>query len=377
MTYRFIQTMSSTLSEHWKDIRRVLSVRLDNVGDVVMLGPALRAVHENIPGCRITLMASPGGSQAAALLPWVDDVISWPALWQELNNRFGVDPARELALVDLLRKKNFDAAIIFTSFSQSPYPPAYVCYLAGIPVRIGHSREFGGGVLSHWYQPPPKGGHQAERNLFLLESAGFTVSDRNLAISVPERARTSAAAILRAHGIEAGKSYIYFAPGASAETRRYDPFRSAQLARSLAEETGYPVLIAGSKRETAFLAPVLEECDGELVISLAGRTDLAEAAAIISEACLVVTMNSASLHIADAFQRPIVILYSGTEYLTEWEPRQSPAVLLNREVDCAPCRRFQCPYHKECLDFSPAEVFRAVVGLLSRNEISLERQKNS
>jgi ADP-heptose:LPS heptosyltransferase len=133
-------------------------------------------------------------------------------------------------------------------------------------------------------------------------------------------------------------------------------------------------MIAATSREAENLKTVMDNCDGQNVISLAGKTTLAEAAALISGASLVVAMNSASLHIADAFQRPMVILYSGTEYLTEWEPRQSPAIILNRDVSCAPCRKFWCPYNKECLDFTPEEVLRAAVQLLSTKELDIAKQ---
>lgn len=374
MIFKSLPITSNTLSDEWKDVQRILAVRLDNIGDVVMLGPSLRTIRENLPGRQIALMASPGGSQAAELLPWVDDVFSWASLWQELNNRFGLNPEREFNLITRLREEKFDAAIIFTSFSQSPYPPAYVCYLAGIPIRVGHSHEFGGGVLSHWYKPPSDGGHQAERNLCLLESAGFLVNDRNLSVTIPAEALKTADDLLHRYGISPDDPYIYFAPGASAESRRYDPTKSAQVARLLAKETGYPVLVAATSKESENLKPVLELCDGRNIISLAGNTTLAEAAALISSASLVVAMNSASLHIADAFQRPMVILYSGTEYLTEWEPRQSPAILLNRDVSCAPCRRFDCPYNKECLDFTPYEVLKAADQLLSTEELKITKQ---
>lgn len=67
----------------WLAARNILAVRLDNIGDVIMLGPALRAVKETSPQARLTLLASPAGATAALLLPWIDDVIVWRASWQE------------------------------------------------------------------------------------------------------------------------------------------------------------------------------------------------------------------------------------------------------------------------------------------------------
>src|SRR4051812_41823740 len=103
------------LSDSWRDVRRILAVRLDNVGDMVMLGPALRTLREALPGAHITLMASPAGSQVAPLLPWVDDVLTLRAVWQDASGNMPLDPERERELIETIRDRAFDAVVIFTS----------------------------------------------------------------------------------------------------------------------------------------------------------------------------------------------------------------------------------------------------------------------
>jgi ADP-heptose:LPS heptosyltransferase len=165
----------------WLAARNILAVRLDNAGDVVMLGPALRAVKEASPEARLTLMASPAGTLAAPLLPWVDDVLTWRSVWQDLGH-LPFDPGREMAFVDDLRTRGFDAALIFTSFSQTPHAAGYACYQAGIPLRAGESKEFGGAILSTELRGAPDELHQVERNLRLVEALGFPAGDRSLGV---------------------------------------------------------------------------------------------------------------------------------------------------------------------------------------------------
>ncbi len=81
--------------------RRVLAVRLDNVGDLIMLGPAPRALRSNLPAAHVTLLASNAGSQVAAMPPWVDDLMVERVVWQDGGRRLDLDPGREHAL-DLL-----------------------------------------------------------------------------------------------------------------------------------------------------------------------------------------------------------------------------------------------------------------------------------
>ncbi len=360
---------------------RILAIRLDNIGDVVMTGPALRALRQAYPRARITLMASPGGGQAAPLLPWVDDVITWRAVWQDIAKNPPVAPKKEYELADLLAGHEFDAAFIFTSFSQSPYPPAYACYLAGIPLRVGQSREFGGALLSHWVRPPRDETYQVERNLHLLRSVGIPIRSAAMELTVPETAQQSASALLAAAGICLDQPYLVLAPGASAAARRYDEARFADVALRLVGETGLPVVLIGSPREAGAF-PALEvlasrqSADASLpanakrpeVVSLIGKTSLPEMAAIIGGSALLIGNNSGSMHIAAALRRPMVILFSGTDLLEQWAPRTGRANLLNRPTGCAPCRGFQCPYHMECLDIPPGEVVTAALGLLKTAE---------
>lgn len=351
-----------------RGVRRILTIRLDNIGDVFMLGPALRALKTALPEAHLTLMCSPAGSQAAALLPWVDEILIWRAVWQEISGAWEQEPGRELELVERLRRGRYDAALIFTSFTQSPYPPAYVCYLAGIPVRMGQSKEFGGALLTHWWKPPEDGGHQVDRNLALVEKAGIPSAGAQMEISLPEGAWEAADSLLRAAGVDPSRPFIALAPGASAATRRYPAARFAEAARLIASWTGatrfgLPIVLLGSPRERELAASFLAM--NAPVVSLIGATSLAEMCALLARSSLVLANNSAALHIADALGRPVVILYSGSELLGQWEPRFAPARLLYRPVNCSPCYRFDCPYGLECLDVPPEEVASAALDLLA------------
>ena len=354
------------LPSGWQGVRRILAIRLDNIGDVVMLGPALRTLRQALPEAAITLLASPAGSQVAPLLPWVDEVLVERVVWQDASWSMPLDPARELVLVETIRARAFDAAVIFTSFSQSPYPPAYVCYLAGVPIRLGRSKEFGGSLLSQWVKSAPDETHQVDRNLGLLEAAGFVPAGRHLEVRVPETVRASTDLLLRDHGLEPAAPYIVLAPGASCAARRYDLDRYAAVARTLSAETGLPIVVLGSAREAELVRPVLEALPPERLISLVGRTSVPELAAVIEHARLVIANDSGPMHLADAFQRPMVILYSGTELESQWQPRGSPLRLLRRPTACSPCYQFRCPYNMECLDIPPAEVVAAALGLLEQ-----------
>jgi ADP-heptose:LPS heptosyltransferase len=345
----------------WLAARNILAVRLDNTGDVLMLGPALRAVKETLPDTRVTLLASPAGATAAPLLPWLDDVIVWRATWQDVGGRIPFDPNRELQLISLLSERNFDAALIFTSFSQTPHVPGYVCYLAGIPLRAGESKEFGGNTLTTELRGAPDELHQVERNLHLVEHLGFVARDRQLAIDIPETVRENVPALLIRTGMNLNDPFIILHPGASAKARRYPVERFGFLARLLTRR-GWQVLVTGIEREATMVEEVLQHAP--MAHGLVGTTTLAEYAALIDQAALVICNDSLPMHLADALRTPEVVLFSGTDYEAQWRPRVTRSRLLRRATACHPCYLFECPIGLACLDISPEEVVEEVEALL-------------
>src|SRR5579863_1603922 len=114
------------IDEQWRSARKILAVRLDNLGDVLVTTPALHAIKASLPGATLTLLASPVGAQVGRLCPDVDDVIVYDAPWMDPWGRLPQDPAREQRMIAEIAARHFDAAIIFTSYHQSSLPAAYL-----------------------------------------------------------------------------------------------------------------------------------------------------------------------------------------------------------------------------------------------------------
>lgn len=344
----------------WLAAQNILAIRLDNIGDVIMLGPALRAVKETSLDARLTLLASPAGATAVPLLPWIDEVIVCRAIWQDVGGHMPFDPEREMQLIKMLSERKFDAALIFTSFSQTPHVPGYVCYLAGIPLRAGESKEFSGGVLTTELRSAPDELHQVERNLRLVEHLGFVAKDRQLKIDIHEDARTAVPVLLSRAGLNIDDPFIIIHPGASAQARRYPVDRYGTVARLLTRR-GWPVLITGVERESALIEEILEYAPQSH--SIIGMT-LAEYSALIEQATLVICNDSLPMHLADAMRTPEIVLFSGTDWEAQWRPRAASSRLMRRETACHPCYLFECPIQRACLDIAPEEVIEEVEAML-------------
>jgi lipopolysaccharide heptosyltransferase II len=355
----------------WRQARRILAVRLDNLGDVLMTSPALAAVKRAAPDIELCLLASPVGALAGRHLPVVDEVISYRAPWVKgggQGSEEGADACNDdQALIAALAARRFDAAIIFTVSTQSALPAALLCRLAGIPLRLAHSRENPYGLLSDW-QPETDSvcidgmRHEVQRQLDLVAAVGFAPQGERLLFSWPASQVLSMRCKFVAAGGDLRRPYLLVHPGASAASRRYPAERFGSAAAAIARASGHQVVFCGDAAEQPLvalaqqaLAEAGDEGKGSVgSIALVGQLALGELAALIAGAALLVCNNSAPAHIAAAVGTPVVVLYALTN--PQHTPWRVPARVLNKPVPCRNCLQSRCPRPQhDCLRGVPAE----------------------
>ena len=359
--------------------RRILVVRPDNIGDVVLLTPALRALRAAAPQAWIELLASPAGAGVVAMIPELDGVLTVSPSWQQLTAPSDADGAEaavraERELLDRLTAGGYDVMLVFTSFSQSPWPAAHLGLLAGIGTRVVHSREFAGAVATHWVTPPPDTTHHVDRSLHLLEAIGIPPRGRTPSLWVPDAAYAEADELVagvaavrtidrvdRAAGVRAVPRFALLVPGASCPSRRYPADRFGAAAAALAGQ-GLPVLVAGTAAEAGLVDEVVRAAGSPDVRPLPAAA-LPVFTALLARAAVALTNNSGGLHLADAVGTPVVVTYAGTERLGDVAPRSVPSALLQVPTPCSPCRQLRCPFHLECLDVAPRRLAEAALRL--------------
>ena len=258
----------------WDRARRVLAIRLDGAGDVLMTGPAIRALARH-PRRRVTVLASPSGAEAARLLHGVAEVVTYAPPWMKATPS-RPDAAPDLAIIDRLASLRFDAAVVFGVATQSPLPALTLCHLAGIPLRLAQCRENPYQLLTDWVREPRPGEampHEARRQLDLVARIGARTADERLAVAVPPAAAAADTdRLLRDEGL-AGRRFVVLHPGATAASRRYPPDGFAEVAAGLAAR-GWAVVLTGGDGEEALVAEVAARARAPLH-RLDGRLDLA------------------------------------------------------------------------------------------------------
>lgn len=339
----------------WADARHLLCVRLDNMGDVLMTTPAIRALRDSVPGRRITLLSSGAGASLAPFLPEIDRVIRYDAPWVK---NAADDWKNDCGTIERLRRQAFDAAIIFTVYSQSALPAALMCRLAGIKRVLAHARENPYRLLSDWVpdrEPMIPARHEVQRQLDLVATVGATCRHgTRLSFATREADRRNLHEILRAHGLAASGGWIVVHCGASAASRRYSPTHYARVI-SLLKSCGLPILLTGTADERSLTQGVLAQCTSRShVIDLAGQLSLGELACLIQDAGLLICNNTGPAHIAAAVQTPLIDLYALTN--PQHSPWQVPHRLLYRDVPCRNCYSSRCKKGTNaCLEGVPPE----------------------
>src|SRR5947199_1973708 len=207
------------IDKWWSQVKRVLAIRLDNLGDVLVTTPALHAIKTSLPAATLTLLTSPVGAQVARLNPDLDDVIVYQAPWMDPWHKLPQDSQREQQMIATIRDRHFDGAIIFTSFRQSPLPAAYLCYLADIPLRAAASIDGPGSLLTTRHKHPERVMHEVERGLDLVGALGLTTENRALVLQVPMEVREQVDAILARHGVNRRCSLVVVHQGCSMPAR--------------------------------------------------------------------------------------------------------------------------------------------------------------
>jgi lipopolysaccharide heptosyltransferase II len=340
----------------WSAVRKLLCVRLDSIGDVLMTTPAIRACKESFD-CRTVLLTSATGMATARLVPEIDSAIAFAAPWMK-----PLAAPRDEAILQRLRDERFDAAAIFTVFSQSALPAAYLCYLAGIPLRLAHCRENPYALLTDWVpDPEPASGvrHEVQRQLDLVASVGAHTANRRLSLAVPEAARDTVRSLLA--GLKGPLVVIH--PGATAASRRYPPEQFARAADLVIEETGCQAIFTGDVAEADLVRSVQERM-AHRSYSMVGRLDLAQLGALLGEADLLICNNTGPAHMAAALGTPVVDLYALTN--PQHTPWQVPSRVLFHDVPCRNCFKSVCPQgHHDCLKrVTPEAVASAAMELL-------------
>jgi ADP-heptose:LPS heptosyltransferase len=340
-------------------VSTVLVVRPDNSGDVLLAGPAIRALADRAD--RLVLWVGPRGRAAAAALPGVDEVVCRELPWID-PEPVAVDRSWLDTTIWLLQRLHVDEAFVLSSFHQSPLPTALVLRAAGVPYVAATSVDYPGSLLDLRHRIGDDV-HEVQRSLDLVATAGYPLppgDDGRLQVCPPSEVNP----------VPAGRPYVVVHPGASVPARAWGPEANAAAVGAL-ETSGWRVVVTGGSDERELTARVA--AGGRTALDLGGTTGWDGLTSVVREAAAVVVGNTGPAHLAAAVGTPVVSIYAPTVPAERWRPWRVPHVLLgHQDIACAGCRARECPLdgHPCVGGVTPADVVAAVAGLAGAIAVS-------
>lgn len=330
------------------------------IGDSVMQIPALRSLRRIFPEANITLHTRSWARGIFEDAEFLDEIITIEKSESKIKDA--------LAQAKILKKENFDLAVLFPNSFES----ALTAKLARIPQRFGYAKEGRSVLLTGAVKIPVWKNRRHEAFYYLnliaeIEKQFFgtatTLNDElKVDLKISGERKAAAAEFLKSNGVDLSKKIVALGVGSTnSRAKRWQAESYAELNDKLQSELNANVIIVGAKDELEVASKVYEKSKIKPTI-LTGKTDLAQAAAILSAVDLLVSNDTGLAHVAPAVGAKTLVIFGPTNERTT-QPIGSEIV--RKSVECAPCMLRDCPIDHRCMTrISAAEVYEKVREML-------------
>jgi lipopolysaccharide heptosyltransferase I len=336
-----------------RQFKKILLIKLSAVGDVVQTIPLFNRLRRRYPAARIDWLTTPGVAELLRHNPAISNVVEFSR--DEWSRPWRLAPFVDAAkLIARLRANGYDLAIDL----QGQLRSTLFTFGSGAPVRIGFDRprselwkesprKFTEEARKHAWHGAREGSwlvytdhialpavdmHPVDRYLAVGPRLGLDDSAPDFSIPIPPEALTRIDALLDYYGV-AKTRMIAMAPGTNWETKKWRQDAFAEVARHFLQK-GLAVCLIGSERDRAVCAQVAQLAPA--AVNLAGETTLSELAALIRRSTICVSNDSGPMHLAVAFDRPVVSIFGPTDLIWAGPYRRQDAIL-RADLPCSPC----------------------------------------
>jgi heptosyltransferase II len=338
-------------------IKRILVRGPNWLGDAVMSEPALRGLRKLFPDAQISLLVKPAVADLFKDHPALTHVLTY-----ESNGRHrGL--SGKWVLAGELRRKGFDLAILF----QNAFEAAFLTFLASVPRRYGYTTDGRSLLLSDPVAPPDPRTlvHQVHYYWDLLKPLGLTGVPTAPELVVFPAEEQAMAGRFAQGGLTASDVVVGINPGSTyGAAKRWLPDRFAEVAERLcrtvreSRDQQVSVVIFGAKGEERLGQEIAARLSSRSLV-LSGSTTIRELMAAVKRCAMLLSNDTGPMHIAAAFQVPVVAIFGPTDWRTT-SPFGGAHAVVRQPVDCAPCLLRECPIDHRCMTrVSVAQVYEA------------------
>jgi len=339
--------------------KKILIVRLDRIGDVVLSTPVIKALRDACPESHIAFMVRPYTADLVKNNPYLNEVIIYDKEGPErglLGN---------LKFIWALAWKRFDIAIILHPTARAHI----VTFFSGIPRRIGYDKKMGSLLtkrIPHTKQLGLK--HESDYSLDILSYIGIETEEKMLCVPVNAESECRIGELFAKNGINGQDTVIVVNPGASCPSKRWRPENFAKVSDTLAERYDAKIVIISDSRDKYFADSVSKEMKAKS-LNLAGLTAVKDLASVFKRSDLFISNDSGPVHIACATGVPVIAIFGRNDRglsPERWGPMGKNDIVLHKDVGCDICMAHNCRIGFKCLDaITVGEVVSAAERLLS------------
>ncbi len=322
------------------EIRRILLITLSNTGDVILTSPLVEALLKEFPGVKLDIVVGPNGREIFEK----HNKISKIFIYDKHTDLF-----EKFRLIKKLRKMHYDMAVDLKN--------------SGIPFLIGAR------VKSKVMGRAKGGIHKKDQHLAIIESMGINIKDAGLNIEIDKEDFENIEILLE----NIKSKFVVVSCGAKSHTKRWPASYFAALIDFIKNDLGYEVILVGKDEgdfpdsDRVVIRKVKDLMQTE-PIDFLGKTNLRELTALIKKSSLLITNDSAPLHIASALNTPTIAIFGPTDEV-KYGPLASKGIVLRKALKCTPCEKAQCRYNYECMrQITVDDAINAVKEILEKCE---------
>jgi len=316
--------------------KRILIVSLSNIGDILLTVPVVGSVLRAFPSAEVSLLVGRAVGDLFSQDPRLREVVFYD---KESTLR------EKWRLIRSLREKKFDLVV---DLRNSLFP-----LLIGAPHRT-----------QLFTQAPPGLLHKMDRHLWKLKELGIPTDGwQKERFWIPPGSEERVRKVLSTFGLRLEDPFIVLSPGSKSDLKQWRSLGFIELSNRLLEKKKFPLLFVGDEFDRSVVEAITASVRGPFH-SLVGQTSLSELAVLIRHAKLLITHDSAPLHMGSLFGTPTVAIFGPTDP-RKYGPRGERSRVVRKELFCSPCEKARCPYHHECMeDLKAEEVYQACRTLL-------------
>jgi lipopolysaccharide heptosyltransferase II len=324
------------------DYKRILIVRTDRIGDVLLSTPTVMALRQAYPQAYIAMMVSPYTRDIVEGNPFIDEVIVYDKDVRHKSWASSVNFARGL------KKKKFDLAVILHPTNRVHM----VTYFAGIPRRLGFNRKSGWLLtdrIRHTKQFGDK--HESLYCLELVEHLGIKPQDGAMFMPIKDDSERWAEELFLREGLKKTDKLLAVHPGASCPSKVWPNQRFAQVADRLIDKYGFKVLVISGPKDIMLAREVIKNMNHPAV-DLAGETSVSQLASVLKRCSLFISNDSGPVHLASAVGTPVVSIFGRSQQglsPKRWSPLGGKSRILHKSAGCIECLAHNCVKEFSCL----------------------------